>query len=218
MNNPLPVLYSFRRCPYAIRTRFTIAYAGIPVEIREIELKNKPLELLALSPKATVPVLQLPNGKVLEESLDIMLWALAQHDPEHWLTYVDDAMTMIQWNDGDFKYFLDRYKYADRYPEHPAGYYRQQGELFLAELENRLAENPFLCGKDFCLADAAIFPFVRQFAAVDGPWFQTSIYTALEQWLDNILASTLFHAVMVKYPVWQSAQVGIGIYTSNNDN
>ena len=125
-----PILYSFRRCPYAMRARLALAYTGIKVEIREVELKNKPQALRDISPKATVPVLHLPDGKVIDESLDIMHWALAQHDPAQWLADTKTAKTLITWNDGDFKYQLDRYKYADRHPQHPAEHYRSQGELF----------------------------------------------------------------------------------------
>ena len=131
MSIKLPILYSFRRCPYAIRARLALAYAGIAVEIREVALKNKPEQMLAISPKGTVPVLQLPDGRVLEESLDIMHWALAHHDPEHWLAFDTKAETLIKWNDGDFKYSLDRYKYAARYPEFSQAYYGQQTEHFL---------------------------------------------------------------------------------------
>ena len=134
-----------------------LIYAGIPVEIREVELKNKPEHMLALSPKGTVPVLRLINGAVLEESLDIMHWALAQNDPEHWLHVCDEADRLIKWNDGDFKYFLDRYKYADRYLDFPCEHYRQQAEVFLTELEARLMHSRYLCGNYFSLADAAIF-------------------------------------------------------------
>ena len=194
MKSPLPILYSFRRCPYAIRARLAIAYTGIPVEIREVHLKHKPEQMLAVSPKGTVPVLQLPDGKVIDESLDIMRWALAQHYPEHWLDAGEDAENLIQWNDGDFKYYLDRYKYADRYPEYPASYYRSQGEMFLAELESKLSQTRCLGGNQFSIADAAIFPFIRQFGAVDSRWFISSHY--------QYLASDLFGIAMVKYPVW----------------
>ncbi|GAB6140372.1 glutathione S-transferase [Methylosoma difficile] len=198
----LPILYTFRRCPYAMRARLALAYAGISVEIREIELKNKPQALRDLSPKATVPVLQLPDGKVLEESLDIMHWALAQHDPAHWLADIQSAKTLITWNDGDFKYYLDRYKYADRHPEYSADHYRRQGEFFLAELESRLQVTPWLLGDHCTLADAAIFPFIRQFAAVDEQWFAAADYPAVQQWLQKWLDSALFAAVMDKYPAW----------------
>lgn len=158
--------------------------------------------MLAISPKGTVPVLQLPDCTVIDESLDIMRWALAQHDPEHWLDTGEDSERLIQWNDGDFKYYLDRYKYADRYPEFPASYYRSQGEMFLATLESRLSQNPYLSGSHFSIADAAIFPFIRQFAAVDNQWFISTDYLYLKKWLNALLASDLFGIAMVKYPVW----------------
>jgi glutathione S-transferase len=201
MTNSLPILYSFRRCPYAIRARLAIAYAQIPVEIREVQLKHKPEHMLAISPKGTVPVLQLLDGKVIDESLDIMSWALAQNDPEHWLDTDEDAERLIQWNDGGFKYYLDRYKYADRYPEFPESYYRSQGEKFLAELESKLSQNLYLGGSHFSIVDAALFPFIRQFAAVDNQWFVFSDYQCLNKWLNSLLASDLFASVMVKYPV-----------------
>lgn len=201
MPNSLPILYSFRRCPYAIRARLAITYAGIPVEIREVQLKQKPEHMLAISPKGTVPVLQLPDGKVIEESLDIMHWALAQHDSEHWLDAGEDAERLIQWNDGDFKHYLDRYKYGDRYPEFPVGYYRSQGEMFLAELESKLSQTPYLGGSHFSIADAAIFPFIRQFAAVDSNWFHASDFSNLNSWLNGLVRSDLFLTVMVKSPV-----------------
>lgn len=205
MNAKLPVLYSFRRCPYTMRARLALVYAGIRVELREIALRNKPEQLLVISPKGTVPVLHLRDGRVIDESLDIMQWALAQHDPKHWLAMTEDSRRLIAWNDGDFKYFLDRYKYADRYPDYPMQYYRQQAEVFLAELEGRLRACRYLSGKGFSLADAAIFPFIRQFAAVDDKWFQAGAYPALKIWLDDLSASALFNAVMLKYPVWTAA-------------
>lgn len=160
MNRDLPVLYSFRRCPYAMRARLAIRHAMIKVELREIELRSKPTQMLAASPKGTVPVLVLADGAVIDESLDIMRWALQQNDPGEWLQ-VNDFEALIQTNDSSFKYNLDRYKYADRYPEYPAGFYRQQGELFLAELERRLMRTQYLCGSYFSIADAAIAPFIR---------------------------------------------------------
>lgn len=202
MTKSTPILYSFRRCPYAIRARLAIAYAGIPVEIREVHLKHKPDQMLALSPKGTVPVLHLPDGTVIDESLDIMRWALAQDDPDHWLDAGEDSERLIQWNDGEFKYYLDRYKYADRYPEFPAGYYRSKGELFLAELESKLGENRHLNGDNFSLLDAAIFPFIRQFAAVDSAWFQMSSFANLNRWLNDLVTADLFADVMHKYPIW----------------
>ena len=203
----LPILYSFRRCPYAMRARLAIAYANVAVELREVELRNKPQAMLLVSPKATVPVLQLENGRVLDESLDIMLWALQQNDPEHWLKAagLDHAKALIRGNDEPFKYYLDRYKYADRYPAYSELYYRQQGELFLADLESLLTQRTYLSGDQFSLADAAILPFIRQFCAVEPAWFKDSPYPALRQWLNDFLASSLFEQVMTKYPYWQAS-------------
>jgi len=199
------ILYSFRRCPYAIRARLAITIAETVVELREIELRNKPEAMIAASPKSTVPVLLLNNGDVIDESLDIMLWALRHNDPGHWLdsAWMQDVGQLIQCNDGKFKYYLDRYKYADRYPEYPAHYYRQQGELFLAELESRLNRSQYLCSDHFALADAAILPFIRQFAAVDPAWFENAPYPDLKRWLDRFLTSRLFDTVMSKYSPWK---------------
>ncbi|MGZ8919239.1 MAG: glutathione S-transferase [Methylobacter sp.] len=202
MTNNLPILYSFCRCPYAIRARLAIAYAGIPVEIREVALRDKPEQMLAISPKGTVPVLHLPNGRVIEESLDIMQWALNQNDPGHWLNFNAGAAALITWNDSSFKYYLDRYKYADRYPQFSKKYYRKQATVFIKELENRLMNSRYLGGNDFSLVDAAIFPFIRQFAGVDNAWFQSSGYQSINDWLEKILKSELFLSVMAKYPLW----------------
>jgi len=204
MNN-LHVLYSFRRCPYAMRARLAIVAAQCEVELREVELRNKPESLLLVSPKGTVPVLILDNGQVLDESLDIMNWALQQNDPEYWLetAWLKDAKTLIQWNDGEFKYYLDRYKYADRYPDFSALEYRRQAERFLAELELRLHQNAYLCGNHFSLADAAILPFIRQFAAVDSVWFASAPYPFIQQWLNEFVNSKRFIAVMTKYEPWK---------------
>lgn len=201
-----PIFYSFRRCPYAMRARLALAVAEIDVEIREIELRNKPPEMLAVSPKGTVPVLVLVNGRVIDQSLDIMLWALTQQDPQAWLAgdALAHAQPLIEWNDGEFKHYLDRYKYADQYPEYSRIDYRRQGELFLAELERRLNRSRHLSGERIGLADAAILPFIRQFAAVDNLWFQNAPYPALRQALDNFLTSELFNAVMRKYQPWKT--------------
>ena len=203
----LPILYSFRRCPYAMRARLAIAYSNIDVELREVDLGNKPQTMLLISAKATVPVLQLENGRMLDESLDIMLWAIQQNDAEHWLKAASlaNAKALIRVNDERFKYYLDRYKYADRYPAYSELYYRQQGELFLADIEGLLTQSAYLCGEHFSLTDAAILPFIRQFCAVDPAWFEDSPYPALRQWLNHFLASSLFEQVMTKYPCWQAS-------------
>lgn len=206
----IPVLYSFRRCPYAIRARLAIAYSGSRVELREILLRDKPASMLAISPKGTVPVLQLADGRVLDESLDVMHWALQQNDPEGWddADHSDaaEADRLISLNDGRFKHWLDRYKYADRYPGHSREDYRGRAEPFLQELGTRLESGPYLRGSQPGIADMAIVPFVRQFAAVDCDWFQCSAPASLNGWLQRILQSTLFAGVMQKYPRWQPGQ------------
>lgn len=204
--SPLPVLYSFRRCPYAMRARMAIRYSSVRVQLREVTLKDKPAEMLSASPKATVPVLVLNNGSVLDESLDIMHWALRQHDPEHWLTTNTDAEKLIQHNDLIFKLHLDHYKYSDRFPEHPASYYRQQGEFFLQALEQRLQHHAFLFNHSPSIADIAIFPFIRQFAYVDINWFNQSVYSKLIYWLQYWLDTELFQNSMNKQPQWTHDQ------------
>ncbi|MFW5444175.1 MAG: glutathione S-transferase [Methylococcaceae bacterium] len=200
------ILYSFRRCPYAMRARLAITTAAITVELREVVLRNKPQQLLDISPKATVPVLLLLDGTVIEESLEIMTWALSKNDPENWLNtdYAEDIQQLIQWNDNEFKYYLDRYKYADRYPEHDQQYYREKAETFLTDLEKRLDKQAYLCNQKCSLADMAIFPFIRQFANVNLDWFQTANYPKLNRWLKKHLKSCLFISIMDKYPAWQA--------------
>lgn len=199
----LPILYSYRRCPYAMRARMAIWAANIQVAIREISLRDKPAHLLQISPKGTVPVLQLPDGTVLEQSLDIMQWALAQNDPRGWLNADREAVgQLIALNDGDFKKALDRYKYPDRYPEHTQEFYRAQGEHFLQRLEVALGHYDYLLGDKPSIADVAIFPFIRQFAAVDAEWFASSPYPRLRVWLEEWLESALFTEVMQKFPTY----------------
>ena len=194
-----PLLYSFRRCPYAIRARLAIAISGVAVEIHEVDLKAKPAEMLALSPKGTVPVLVLPDGGVIDESLDIMLWALRQRDPLGMLEgHCDDAKELIQRNDIEFKSALDRYKYPERYPEFSMQHYRAQGENFLSELNQRLDMKRYLFGDRVSVADLALLPFIRQFAQVDRAWFDGSLYTNLRSWLDEWIASDVFDSVMRK--------------------
>ncbi|MDF0378320.1 glutathione S-transferase [Methylophilus sp. YYY-1] len=198
-----PILYSYRRCPYAMRARMAIWAANIQVEVREISLREKPAHLLQISPKGTVPVLQLPDGTVLEQSLDIMQWALAQNDPQGWLNADHDAVNaLITINDGEFKQALDRYKYPDRYHEQAQLGYREQGEQFLQRLEAALEQHDYLLGDKPSMADVAIFPFIRQFAAVDADWFASSAYPKLRVWLEGWLQSPLFEKVMQKFPTY----------------
>ncbi|MDX8388359.1 MAG: glutathione S-transferase [Ghiorsea sp.] len=196
-----PILYSFRRCPYAMRARLAIAYSGIEVEQREIELKNKPQAMLKASPKGTVPVLILEDGTVIDESLNIMLWALKQNNPQNW-GRDKPSLNLIQDNDGTFKQALDHYKYAVRFPEHPTSFYREQGEIFLSKLEHLLHQHDYLNGNQPCLADYAIFPFVRQFAFVDKAWFDQAPYPRLQNWLTVHLQSTIFKKIMLKHATW----------------
>lgn len=206
MIKKIPVLYSFRRCPYAIRARLALATTAITVELREVVLRDKPQQLLDISAKGTVPVLLLGDGTVIDESLDIMRWALAENNADNWLAddLAEDIKQLIRYNDGEFKYYLDRYKYADRYPEHDALYYRGKAEVFLQQLEHKLTKHAYLCSERCCLADMAVFPFIRQFANVNSDWFQASDYTHLKLWLQQHIESALFISVMDKYPAWQA--------------
>jgi len=203
----LPVLYSFRRCPYAIRARLALWQAGIEVELREVALRDKPAEMLAISPKGTVPVLQLPDGRVIDESLEVMRWALGRHDPDGWLSAasVEEIERLIHRNDGEFKPLLDAYKYAERFPARTKAQWRDAAvDAHLADLNQRLSRHAGLLGARISLADAALMPFVRQFAGVDPHWFAQSPMGALRAWLDDWLASPLFQAVMAKPPVSRS--------------
>ena len=190
------LLYSFRRCPYAMRARMALRYSGVPLSIVEVSLKAKPAEMLVASPKGTVPVLVCADGSVIEQSLDIMHWALVRHDPDSWLQ--PGCAALIEENDTRFKVLLDRYKYAIRYPEHPMEYYRAQGAEFLQRLEDVLARSAYLAGPALSLADVALAPFVRQFAHVDRDWFEQAPYPRLNAWLERFLASELFSSVMKK--------------------
>lgn len=189
-----------------MRARMALHYSGIAVEVREIMLKNKPAHMLQISPKATVPVLLLTTGEVIDESLNIMHWALAQHDPENWLMAGDlleanATEQLIAENDKRFKQVLDRYKYAVRFPQYPPEFYRGEGERFLSELETRLKNHAHLCRETRSLADMAIFPFIRQFAAVDQVWFEQAAYPRLRLWLEGLLQSRIFLDVMGKCKV-----------------
>jgi glutathione S-transferase len=186
----------------------TLLYSQQQLEIREVLLRDKPASLLQSSPKGTVPVLVLVDNSVLQESLDIIHWSLHQQDRDNWWTGLNNQQqqqisTLIEGNDGNFKYWLDRYKYADRYPEQTADNYRQQAEVSLSELEQRLGRHDFLIHDQITLADIALFPFIRQFAFVDKHWFDHSDYRHLQRWLDYFLSSALFSRVMNKYLPWK---------------
>jgi len=205
MTASLDCLYSFRRCPYAMRARLGVLFAGLQVELREVTLKNKPAQMLAISPKGTVPVLRLADGAVIEESRDIMVWALDQQDPQGLLgaTVLEQAHALIEQNDTEFKYWLDRYKYADRHVEMTQTEYRQRGEAFLQVLESLLESRAYLLGDNPSIADIGVMPFVRQFAHVDRDVFSQLPYPNLQRWLQGWLAHPLFLQTMIKLPVWQ---------------
>ncbi|WP_394210836.1 glutathione S-transferase [Psychrobacter piscatorii] len=205
MTSPLHRLYSFRRCPYAMRARLGLLFAEQSVALREVTLKNKPEQMLAISPKGTVPVLQLVDGPVIEESVEIMMWALEQNDPQGLLDekVLSEANALIAQNDNEFKQWLDRYKYADRHPEMTQIEYRQQGEVFLQDLEALLTENTYLLGNRMTIADIGIMPFVRQFAHVDREVFYGLPYPKLQQWLQYWLEHPLFVQAMTKFQPWQ---------------
>ena len=193
------ILYSFRRCPYAMRARMALTIGGVDFDLCEVKLSAKPKAMLDASPKGTVPVLVLPDGAVIDESLDIMRWALMRHDPEDWLARDDAAL--IARNDGPFKHALDRYKYPERH-DGDALAHRAHGLSLLAGLDARLSRNGQLCGSTRGLADAAIMPFVRQFAAVDRAWFEAQPLPHLRAWLEWHLASDLFNRIMERSAPW----------------
>lgn len=205
MTDALPRLYSFRRCPYAMRARLALLFAELPVELREIVLKDKPSQMLAISPKGTVPVLQLTDGRVIEQSREIMLWAFEQSDPQGLLDAkrLEQVNILIDKNDDEFKHWLDRYKYADRHPEMSQTEYRQWGEEFLQVLEGLLNNHAYLLGDSASIADISIMPFVRQFAHVDRDVFYGLPYPKLQRWLQHWLEYPLFKQAMTKFDPWQ---------------
>ena len=203
-----PVLYSFRRCPYCMRAHMTLKKSGIKVELREVKLSAIPAVVLSKSPKATVPVLVITDGTVIDESWDIMKWALAQNDADNWLgnnnDYLLNAEILVETNDFSFKQDLDHYKYADRYPEHGEEHYRKACEVFIKELEDMLEQNQYLIDSQLSLADISVFPFVRQFSLVDKDWFDQSPYPRVQYWLNNLIESDLFQHIFQKYAPWQA--------------
>lgn len=206
----LPILYSFCRCPYAMRARMALLVSGTVCRLREVRLSDKPAEMIAVSAKATVPVFVLPDGTVIDESIAVMRWVLERNDPRNWLAHSNAAQALIAANDGEFKHHLDRYKYANRYqdndPEELSLQHRRGGEQFLVRLERLLQENRNLLGAHSGIADYAIFPFIRQFANHDRDWFDNQPYPRLQAWLTGHLQSELFTISMKKYKPWQSGE------------
>ena len=210
-----PILYSFRRCPYCMRAHMALKNAGVKVELREVKLSAMPEQALALSDHATVPVLALTDGSVIDESWDIVKWALAQNDPDNWLgddnRHLLDAEILIETNDYSFKTDLDHYKYADRYPEHSEEYYREKCEEFIEELEDMLTENTYLLADQLSLADIGVFPFIRQFSLVDKEWFDQAPYPKVQQWLNQLINSDLFQSIFKKHELWKAGDTAVYI-------
>lgn len=203
-----PILWSFRRCPYAMRARLAIHSSEQPVILREILLRDKPEQFLATSSKGTVPVLN-TGDTIIDESRDIMMWALRRSDRENWLDIGSDGHDLIDQCDGPFKQALDHTKYAVRYPDLDRADERDKAMIFLRDLNNRLTDTAFLAGPRRSLADMAILPFVRQFANIDRAWFDAQGLQPLTRWLDDFLQSDRLAAVMTKYPPWQPGQDAI---------
>lgn len=206
----LPILYSLRNCPFAMRARIAIYKSKQPVLLRDLVLSNKPEEMLIASPKGTVPVIVLPDNTVIEESLDVMLWALKTSDPSN-LLYKEDStaltkmLYLIEIFDSEFKTSLEAYKCAKRYKEDNVIECRQTCEVYIRELEQRLNQHDFLISTKESLVDIALLPFIRQFARVERQWYLQSPYPKVKQWLNNYLQSPLFTKVMAKYPLWLDA-------------
>ncbi len=205
----LPILYSFRRCPYAMRARMALAVAGQFVELREVSLKAKPEAMIAASAKATVPVLMLPEGRVIDESLDIMHWALAMNDPLDLLAPGEAMSPLIAANDGPFKHHLDRTKYPHQFPADDWEGHRAAALALLMPAEARLRQNDWLFGARLSLADIALFPFIRQFAALETVSFASLPFPGLHRWLAALASSDLFGSIMIKRPVWYPGQEAV---------
>ena len=208
-----PILYSFRRCPFAMRARLALAVSRTTYELREVRLAAKPAEMLAISPKRTVPVLVLRDGEVHDESLEIMRCALWICDPEGWLD-CDDAV-LIAANDGPFKHDLDRYKYPERHAADPLAH-RERGLMFLRQIDALLADGDRLSGRTRGLTHAAIIPFVRQFAAVDQSWFDAQSLPNLGPWLDRYLKSNLIQSIMLRVAPWLPGNASVIIAPAEN--
>ncbi len=215
----LPVLYSFRRCPYAMRARMALKVSGELCELREVVLRDKPQEMLDASPKATVPVLVDLDGTVIDESFEVMMWALERNDPDEWLKpeagTLEEMLALIEKIEGPFKTHLDRYKYANRYTQENDGNgvsaeeHRDAGMDILNALEARLQQHPYLFGSRLSLADVATAPFVRQFANTDANWFAAQSIPATQAWLSKFVESELFLSCMNKYDQWNASNKGI---------
>ena len=209
--NNLPILYSFRRCPYAMRARMAIHISGQKCELREVLLRDKPPSMLEYSAKGTVPVLILQDGKVIDESLDVIDWALNLNDPDNWQRSKDTKKTkeLIKINDGEFKYHLDRYKYSKRYDNEDPEFHRKKCLKFIESVNNELNNSKYIFDDNISYADIVLLPFIRQFRIADIDWFDALPYNNLKKWLSGFLDSTLLNSIMKKYDLWKEGDKSI---------
>ena len=209
--NNLPLLYSFRRCPYAMRARMAIHISGQKCEIREVLLRDKPPSMLEYSAKGTVPVLILQDGKVIDESLDVIDWALNLNDPDDWQRSKDKEKTkeLIKINDGEFKYHLDRYKYSKRYDNEDPEFHRKKCLKFIESINNELNNSEYIFDDNISYADIVLLPFIRQFRIADIEWFDSLPYDNLKKWLSSFLGSSLLNSIMKKYDLWKEGDKSI---------
>ena len=209
--NNLPILYSFRRCPYAMRARMAIHISGQRCELREVLLRDKPPSMLEYSAKGTVPVLILQDGKVIDESLDVIDWALNLNDPDDWKRSKDTKKTkeLIKINDGEFKYHLDRYKYSKRYDNEDPEFHRKKCLKFIESVNNELNNSKYIFDDNISYADIVLLPFIRQFRIADIEWFDSLPYDNLKKWLSSFLNSSLLNSIMKKYDLWKEGDKSI---------
>ena len=209
--NNLPILYSFRRCPYAMRARMAIHISGQRCELREVLLRDKPPSMLEYSAKGTVPVLILQDGKVIDESLDVIDWALNLNDPDNWQRSKDTKKTkeLIKINDGEFKYHLDRYKYSKRYDNEDPEFHRKKCLKFIESVNNELNNSKYIFDDNISYTDIVLLPFIRQFRIADIEWFDSLPYDNLKKWLSGFLDSTLLNSIMKKYDLWKEGDKSI---------
>ena len=209
--NNLPILYSFRRCPYAMRARMAIHISDQRCELREVLLRDKPPSMLQYSAKGTVPVLILQDGKVIDESLDVIDWALNLNDPDDWQRSKDTKKTkeLIKINDGEFKYHLDRYKYSKRYDNEDPEFHRKKCLKFIESVNNELNNSKYIFDDNISYADIVVLPFIRQFRIADIEWFDSLPYDNLKKWLSSFLNSSLLNSIMKKYDLWKEGDKSI---------
>ena len=209
--NNLPILYSFRSCPYAMRARMAIHISGQKCELREVLLRDKPPSMLEYSAKGTVPVLILQDGKVIDESLDVIDWALNLNDPDNWQRSKDTKKTkeLIKINDGEFKYHLDRYKYSKRYDNEDPEFHRKKCLKFIESINNELNNSEYIFDDNISYADIVLLPFIRQFRIADIEWFDSLPYDNLKKWLSSFLGSSLLNSIMKKYDLWKEGDKSI---------